>query len=68
MIYDAVKNKGGLFLTNINLYPTMLAAGAHLMLPAAHPGEMNLTSINGERRVRLSEQFMAPPARQSPIA
>ena len=66
MIYDAVKNKGGLFLTNINLYPTMLAAGAHLMLPAAHPGEMNLTSMNGERRIRLSEQFMASPGSAKP--
>lgn len=61
VIYDAVKNKGGLFLTNINLYPTMLADAAHLMLPAAHPGEMNLTSMNGERRLRLSQKFMDPP-------
>ena len=60
-IYDAVKTKGGLFLTNINLYPTKLAEAAHLMLPAAHPGEMNLTSMNGERRMRLSEKFMEPP-------
>jgi len=66
VIYDAVKNKGGLFLTNINLYPTMLAAGAHLMLPAAHAGEMNLTSMNGERRIRLSEQFMASPGSAKP--
>jgi arsenite oxidase large subunit len=60
-IYDAVKNKGGLFFTNINLYPTKMAEAAHLMLPAAHPGEMNLTSMNGERRMRLSEKFMEPP-------
>lgn len=60
-IYDAVKTKGGLFLANINLYPTKLAEAAHVMLPAAHPGEMNLTSMNGERRMRLSERFMDPP-------
>src|SRR6202521_1144348 len=60
-IYDAVKNKGGLYLVNINLYPTMLADGAHLMLPAAHPGETNLTSMNGERRLRLSQRFMDAP-------
>ncbi|QQV57520.1 arsenate reductase (azurin) large subunit (plasmid) [Ralstonia syzygii subsp. celebesensis] len=65
-IYDAVRNKGGLFVTNINLYPTKLAEAAHLMLPAAHPGEMNLTSMNGERRMRLSERFMDPPGTARP--
>lgn len=60
VIYDATQ-QGGLFVVNINLYPTKLAEAAHLMLPAAHPGEMNLTSMNGERRIRLSEKFMDPP-------
>lgn len=60
-IYDAVANKGGLYVVHINLYPTMMAEAAHLMLPAAHPGEMNLTSMNGERRLRLSERFMDAP-------
>jgi arsenite oxidase large subunit len=59
-IYEAT-GKGGLFVASINLYPTKLAEAAHLMLPAAHPGEMNLTSMNGERRMRLSERFMDPP-------
>ena len=61
IIYDAVSTKGGLFVVSINLYPTMLAEAAHLMLPGAHPGEINLTSMNGERRIRLSEKFMDPP-------
>ena len=61
IIYDACKNKGGIFLVGINLYPTTLAEAAHMLLPAAHPGEMNLTSMNGERRLRLSEKFMDPP-------
>lgn len=65
-IYDAVRNKGGLFVTNINLYPTKLEEAAHLMLPAAHPGEMNLTSMNGERRIRLSQRFMDPPGTAKP--
>ena len=60
-IYDAVKNKGGLFVANINLYPTALAQAAHVMLPGAHPGETNLTWMNGERRCRLYEKFMEPP-------
>lgn len=66
VIYDAVSNKGGLFVVNINLYPTMMAEAAHLMMPATHPGEMNLTSMNGERRLRLSERFMDPPGTAKP--
>ena len=61
VIYDACANKGGLYVAHINLYPTMMAEAAHLMLPAAHSGEMNLTSMNGERRLRLSERFMDAP-------
>ncbi len=60
VIYDACNN-GGLFVTSIDLYATKLAEAAHLLLPAAHPGEANLTSMNGERRLRLSEKFMDPP-------
>lgn len=66
VIYDAVANKGGLFVASINLYPTTLAEAAHLLLPAAHPGEMNLTSMNGERRLRLSQRFMDPPGSAKP--
>ena len=65
-IYDAVANKGGLFVTVINLYPTMLAQAAHLLLPSVHPGEMNLTSMNGERRLRLSQKFMDGPGSAKP--
>lgn len=60
-IYDAIANKGGLFVTVINLYPTMMAEAAHLLLPAAHPGEQILTSMNGERRMRLTDRFMDAP-------
>ncbi len=66
VIYDAIATKGGLFVTNINLYPTMMAEAAHLMMPAVHPGEMNLTSMSGERRMRLSERFMDPPGSAKP--
>ncbi|MBN1008778.1 arsenate reductase (azurin) large subunit [Amphritea pacifica] len=65
-IFDAVTNRGGLFITTIDLYPTKFAQASHLMLPAAHPGEMNLTSMNGERRMRLSEKFMDPPGTAKP--
>ena len=65
VIYDACKN-GGLFVASIDLYPTKLAEAAHMLLPAAHPGEANLTSMNGERRLRLSEKFMDPPGEAKP--
>jgi arsenite oxidase large subunit len=63
--YEAIK-RGGLFVTSIDLYPTMFAEAAHLLLPAAHPGEMNLTSMNGERRLRLTQKFMSPPGSARP--
>lgn len=66
IIYDACKNRGGMFVVGINLYPTTLAEAAHMLLPATHPGEMNLTSMNGERRLRLSEKFMDPPGSAKP--
>jgi arsenite oxidase large subunit len=66
IVYDACKNKGGMFVVGINLYPTTLAEEAHMLLPAAQPGEMNLTSMNGERRLRLSQKFMDPPGSAKP--
>ena len=65
-VIDAIDNKGGLFVSVVDLYPTKFAVSGHLMLPAAHPGEMNLTSMNGERRIRLSEKFMEPPGEALP--
>ncbi|HCY15450.1 MAG: arsenite oxidase large subunit [Curvibacter sp. GWA2_64_110] len=66
VIYDACKNKGGMFIAAMNLYPTVISEEAHLLLPATHPGEMNLTSMNGERRLRLSEKFMDAPGSAKP--
>lgn len=65
IVYEALL-RGGLFVTSIDLYPTMFADAAHLLLPAAQPGEMNLTSMNGERRMRLSQKFMSPPGSAKP--
>ncbi len=65
LLFDATQ-RGGLFVTSINLYPGPLAEAAHLMLPAAQPGEMNLTSMNGERRMRLTQKFMEPPGQALP--
>lgn len=59
-IMDAL-DKGGLFLIVQDIYPIETAQYAHLVLPAAQWGEMNLTSINGERRLRLYQKFMDAP-------
>ena len=65
VIVDAC-DKGGLFVTTIDLYPVMFSEASSMLLPAAHPGEMNLTSMNGERRCRLSQKFMDPPGTARP--
>ena len=65
-VWRAVTKEDGLFIASIDLYPGKTGRAAHLMLPATHPGEMNLTSMNGERRLRLSERFMDPPGSARP--
>lgn len=57
---------GGLFLIVQDIYPIETAKYAHLVLPAAQWGEMNLTSINGERRLRLYQKFMDAPGVAEP--
>jgi arsenite oxidase large subunit len=64
-LVDALK-AGGMFVIAQDIYLTASAARAHLVLPAAQWGEMNLTSINGERRLRLYERFMDPPGEAIP--
>ena len=64
-IVEALK-KGGMFLINQDIYMTETATLAHLILPAAQWGESELTSINGERRLRLYERFMDPPGKAIP--
>ena len=64
-VVEALK-QGGIFLLVQDIYMTRSADYAHLVLPAAGWGEMNLTSINGERRLRLYERFMDPPGESKP--
>lgn len=59
-VVEALK-AGGMFIIAQDIYPTASTRHAHLVLPAAQWGEMNLTSINGERRLRLYEKFMDAP-------
>src|SRR6202045_5057797 len=64
-IMDAVK-KGGLFAVDVDIVPTKIGQACHVWLPAATSGEMNLTSMNGERRMRLTERYMDPPGQALP--
>ncbi|MBC7951571.1 MAG: arsenate reductase (azurin) large subunit [Rhodospirillaceae bacterium] len=57
---------GGLFSVNVDIVPSKIGAHAHVVLPAATSGEMNLTSMNGERRMRLTERYMDPPGEAKP--
>jgi arsenite oxidase large subunit len=64
-IVDAIK-KGGLFAVDVDIVPTKIGEACHVWLPAATSGEMNLTSMNGERRMRLTERYMDPPGESMP--
>ena len=64
-ILGAIK-KGGLFAVDVDIIPTKIGQASHVWLPAATSGEMNLTSMNGERRMRLTERYMDPPGQSMP--
>ncbi len=64
-IMDAIK-KGGLFSVDVDIIPSKIGEASHVWLPAATSGEMNLTSMNGERRMRLTERYMDPPGQAMP--
>ena len=64
-IVDAIK-KGGLFAVDVDIIPTKIGEACHVLLPAATSGEANLTSMNGERRMRLTERYMDPPGQAMP--
>ncbi|HEY2527803.1 MAG TPA: arsenate reductase (azurin) large subunit [Xanthobacteraceae bacterium] len=64
-IMTAIK-KGGLFAVDVDIVPTKIGEACHVWLPAATSGEANLTSMNGERRMRLTERYMDPPGQAMP--
>ena len=64
-IVGAIK-KGGLFAVDVDIVPTKIGEACHVWLPAATSGEANLTSMNGERRMRLTEKYMDPPGQAMP--
>jgi arsenite oxidase large subunit len=64
-IYQATK-RGGLFFIDIDIYPTLKQQVAHVTLPAVTTMEMNLTSMSGERRMRLSEKVVDGPGSAKP--
>lgn len=58
--------RGGLFSVDVDIVPAAIGACSHVVLSAATAGEMNLTSMNGERRLRLTERWMDPPGQALP--
>ncbi|HVZ52776.1 MAG TPA: arsenate reductase (azurin) large subunit [Pseudolabrys sp.] len=64
-IMAAIK-RGGLFAVDVDIVPTKIGQACHVWLPAATSGEANLTSMNGERRMRLTERYMDPPGQAMP--
>lgn len=64
-IVAAIKS-GGLFAVDVDIIPTKIGQACHVWLPGATSGEMNLISMNGERRMRLTERYMDPPGQAMP--
>ncbi|MBU2190428.1 MAG: arsenate reductase (azurin) large subunit [Alphaproteobacteria bacterium] len=64
-IVEAI-NAGGLFSVNVDIIHSQIGQAAHVILPAVESGEMNLTSMNGERRMRLVEKYMDGPGSAKP--
>ena len=58
--------QGGLFAVDVDIIQHEMGKQAHVVLPSAQQGEMNLTSMNGERRMRLAEKYMDPPGNAKP--
>jgi arsenite oxidase large subunit len=59
-------NAGGLFVVDVDIIHSQIGQNAHVILPACEASEMNLTSMNGERRLRLSERYMDPFGNSKP--
>ncbi len=57
---------GGLFSVDVDVIHSQIGQAAHVILPAVESGEMNLTSMNGERRMRLVEKYMDGPGQAMP--
>jgi arsenite oxidase large subunit len=57
---------GGLFTVDVDIIHSQIGQAAHVILPAVESGEMNLTSMNGERRMRLVEKYMDGPGSSKP--
>jgi arsenite oxidase large subunit len=64
-IMEAIR-RGGLFAVDVDIVPTKIGQACQVVLPAGTSGEMNLTSMNGERRMRLTERYMDPPGQALP--
>jgi arsenite oxidase large subunit len=68
-LVDAIEGAiraGGLFSVNVDIIHSQIGQAAHVILPAVEAGEMNLTSMNGERRLRLTDKYMDGPGQAMP--
>ncbi|MEJ2016951.1 MAG: arsenate reductase (azurin) large subunit [Maritimibacter sp.] len=59
-------NAGGIFVVDADIIHSQIGQNAHVVLPACEANEMNLTSMNGERLLRLSERYMDPFGNSKP--
>jgi arsenite oxidase large subunit len=59
-IAAAIK-KGGLFAVDVDIVPTKIGPSMSCLAASRDRREANLTSMNGERRMRLTERYMDPP-------
>jgi Uncharacterized anaerobic dehydrogenase len=63
---SAPSRKAACSAVDVDIVPTKIGEACHVWLPAATSGEANLTSMNGERRMRLTERYMDPPGQAMP--
>lgn len=59
-------DKGGMLLFSQDIFPNLTTRTSDLVLPAATWGEMPGHRWNGERRLRISDQFMDAPGEAKP--
>lgn len=59
-------NAGGIFNVCVDITHSQIGQGAQFILPAVVSGEMNLTSMSGERRLRLVEKSLGAPGSAKP--
>ncbi len=68
-VFDLLRariDNGGMALVQQEIYENALTEFADLLLPAATWGEVDVSRMQGERRLRLYSKFMDPPGEAKP--